>query len=92
MKNLKKVFLLALALTALTVVPTTMFAQDVRGGLFGYQSYEENAGGLMNQNRDSGLTIGVNTENFGETAPLGSGIAIMLLAGVGYVALKKKED
>ena len=31
--------------------------------------------------------------NFGVgEAPLGSGVVIMLLAGAGYVALKKKED
>ena len=31
--------------------------------------------------------------NFGENpAPLGSGIVILLGAGLGYVALKKKED
>ena len=27
-----------------------------------------------------------------ESVPLGSGIAIMMVAGLGYVALKKKED
>jgi hypothetical protein len=35
---------------------------------------------------------GIQNGNFVEVSPLGSGIAIMLVAGLGYVALKKKED
>ena len=37
------------------------------------------------------ITGGITFDNFGET-PLGSGLIIMLGAGLGYVALKKKED
>jgi hypothetical protein len=33
----------------------------------------------------------VNTQNFGG-APLGSGIAVLLGLGLGYAALKRKED
>ena len=50
-------------------------------GLFG-------KGGAINDNISGGITNG----DFGEDAPLGGGIAIMLVAGLGYVALKKKED
>lgn len=32
------------------------------------------------------------TQPFQEPAPLGSGIAILIGAGLGYIALKKKED
>ena len=35
---------------------------------------------------------GIQNGDFEEVTPLGSGIAIMLVAGLGYVALKKKED
>lgn len=35
---------------------------------------------------------GFSNADFGEQSPLGSGIAIMLAAGLGYAALKKKED
>jgi hypothetical protein len=37
------------------------------------------------------MGIDVNTQDFGQS-PLGSGIAILIGAGLGYVALKKKED
>ena len=35
---------------------------------------------------------GISNYGIGETVPLGSGIAILIGAGLGYVALKKKED
>ena len=40
------------------------------------------------------VEIGINAtiQGFEEPAPLGSGIAILIGAGLGYVALKKKED
>ena len=37
------------------------------------------------------ITGGITFDNF-QDVPLGSGIAILLVAGLGYVALKKKED
>ena len=50
-------------------------------GLFG-------KGGAINDNISGGITNG----DFGEEVPLGSGLVILLGAGLGYVALKKKED
>jgi len=50
-------------------------------GLFG-------KGGAINDDITGGITNG----SFGEEVPLGGGIAIMLVAGLGYVAFKKKED
>ena len=50
-------------------------------GLFG-------KGGAINDNISGGITNG----SFGEEVPLGGGIAILLVAGLGYVAIKKKED
>jgi len=41
---------------------------------------------------DATITGGIQNDNFLEVSPLGSGIAILLVAGLGYVALKKKED
>ena len=41
---------------------------------------------------DANISGGITNGSFGEEVPLGSGIAIMLVAGLGYVALKKKED
>ena len=74
------------------------FPQNVQtktgGGLFGFgKGFESdsrlfgNRGNAVNAHITGGLTF----DNFGET-PLGSGLIIMLGAGLGYVALKKKED
>ena len=53
------------------------------------------SGSLLRGAGDSGTVSGegltVNTQDFGQV-PLGSGIAILIGAGLGYVALKKKED
>ena len=46
--------------------------------------------------RGTGINIRIECDiqigNFEEVVPLGGGIAILLVAGLGYVALKKKED
>ena len=39
-----------------------------------------------------GMTLNVEIQTFQDPAPLGSGIVILIGAGLGYVALKKKED
>ena len=66
--------------------------------------YDENKFGLQEWGQTSllgregggnsrgGIGIDVYTQGFVEPAPLGSGIAILIGAGLGYVALKKKED
>ncbi len=41
---------------------------------------------------NSGNANGITNADFGESAPLGSGLLIMLAAGAGYAILKKKED
>lgn len=51
--------------------------------------------GLFGKSGAGDATItgsGITNGSFGEEVPLGGGIAIMLVAGLGYVALKKKED
>ena len=78
------------------LLPVSVSAQDAEtgGGLLGNGKLFDSDGsffstrGLIYENEEEGFTNG----NFGEEAPLGSGIAIMLAAGLGYVALKKKED
>lgn len=48
--------------------------------------------GLFNQQGNlSGVNLNVEIQAFQEV-PLGCGIVILLGAGLGYVALKKKED
>ena len=77
------------------MAPATLNAQ-INHGLLN-DPYNDNSNmnhGLFNQqgNRSGGMEINVNTQGFEEPAPLGSGIAILIGAGLGYVALKKKED
>lgn len=97
-KNFRKAIVLSMALSALLALPTTTFAQrEKQGGLFGTDPAAKNvqSGGMLNQgiNRDASVTgEGITNYGLGETVPVGSGIVILLGAGLGYVALKKKED
>ena len=93
----KKAFALFLTMAVLLALPTTMLAQSgKKGGLFGTQTTEQNAGGLLNQNGNrDGVDISGTISNFGigeDEVPLGSGIAFLLLASAGYVTLKRKKE
>ena len=94
-----KTIVFSLALAAMALTANNLNAQN-GGGLFArganssdcaISSSEESLlqrGDAINDN----ITVGITNGSFGEDAPLGGGIAIMLVAGLGYVALKKKED
>ena len=91
-KNTKN-FVISMAMAALLLLPLTMTAQydEDKYGIqpwFGSSMLgRENSG-----NRD-GENFSISNYGIGETStPLGSGIGILLLAGAGYVALKKKEE
>ena len=93
-KKSLKAIALSLGLAAMTLTANNLNAQD--RGLFGRgampETYTDN--GSMNRGDvtiNSNTTDGFTNETFGET-PLGSGLVILLGAGLGYVALKKKED
>jgi len=87
-----KTLVFSLGLAAMMLSATNLNAQERPGGLFGTnQSKEAHQDGLMKSyNRDAANINGMTNQTF-ET-PLGGGIAILLAAGIGYVALKKKED
>lgn len=91
----RKAILLSLLLAVFLLTP--IFSNAQKGGLFGYGNYDEsydNSNGVTNRGltniNDSGET-GIVNQTFGEV-PVGSGIIVMLVAGAGYVLLKKKED
>ena len=42
-------------------------------------------------NRDATTGV-INNQIFGQPVPMGSGLVILLAAGAGYAALKRKED
>jgi hypothetical protein len=97
MKNSKhtmKTLVFSLVLAALTLTANNMIAQnDGSRGLFGMggssADLEYSSGSLMKQGEPN-VNGGITNDDFG--TPLGSGIVILLGAGLGYVALKKKED
>lgn len=92
-KKTLKTFVFSLGLAALMLTPLKMNAQ-----------YDEEKYGLQpwfgtslmgkenSSNRDGESTGDISNWGIGETVPLGSGIVILLGAGLGYMALKKKED
>ena len=94
----KKTNLKAIALSiglAALMAPATLNAQFNHGLLNDpYNDYSNMNHGLFNQqgNRSGEIGIDATIQGFEEPAPLGSGIAILIGAGLGYVALKKKED
>ena len=98
MKNYKKslkTLVFSLGLAVMTLAANNLNAQNRNGGgLFGMGQTPDNVdngtrGALtVSGNVESGIT----NQGIGQEAPLGSGLVILLGAGLGYVALKKKED
>ena len=96
-KKIMKTIVFSLSLAALMLTADNLSAQD--RGLFNMgksstdSKYSGNKGGLLRGdvtiNDDEG---GITNYGVGEPVPVGSGIAILLTAGMGYVAFKKKED
>ena len=95
-KKAMKTLVFSLGLAAMTLTATNLNAQnDDCRGIFGrgasIENPEQGRKTLFNKNTDRGAASGDITNQTFET-PLGGGIAILLAAGLGYVALKKKED
>ena len=94
-----KALVLSLGLGAAMLAAPSVQAQGVFGDMLdNYYSEKEsssNAGALLRGNGDreigiEGFTLGgAEAEN---PTPLGGGILVLVAAGAGYVALKKKED
>ena len=84
MKN-KKALVLSLVMAALMAMPMMTFAQNNRS-LFGYEK-----SGSGDAKDGEGLELG-GAQQKDPTAPLGSGLLIMVAAGAGYAIYKKKED
>ena len=90
--NLKAI-VLSLGLAAM-MLPANAMAQGTSkrpGGLFGLNDLFAAEGLFQNRSEEQNLVLNVEIQPC-EEAPLGSGIAILIGAGLGYVALKKKED
>ena len=94
-----KAIVLSLGLAAGMMLPASASAQGVFGDMLdNYYAEKEqttqSGGALLSGNGDRRGGIGINAtiQGFEEPVPLGSGIVILIGAGLGYVALKKKED
>jgi hypothetical protein len=90
-KSLKAI-VLSLGLAAL-MAPATMNAQINRGLLQNPYKDHDNSRrneSMMRAGNPNSIEGDITNDGFG--APLGSGLAILIGAGLGYVALKKKED
>ena len=89
-----KAIVLSLGLAAL-MAPATMNAQINRGLLQNPYKDHDNSRrneSMMRAGDPKPIEGDITNDGFGSNAPLGSGIAILIGAGLGYVALKKKED
>ena len=60
--------------------------------MFGFNDLFAAEGLFQTKGEVEELELNVETQTFQDPAPLGSGIAILIGAGLGYVALKKRED
>ena len=100
MKKFKMKPKVLLAMAVMSLLPLGTFAQE---GLFQRGGADGNGGtnGLMNRSESTvggnltGQGFGVTNGNItGQTfgAPLGSGVFLLLTAGIGYSALKSKKN
>ena len=94
--NRRKAKALSMAMVVALSVPLGASAQE---GLFNRGVSDEayyGFGGSKNStsligNRDATTGV-INNQIFGQPAPLGSGVLLLLAAGAGYAALKRKEE
>ena len=82
---------LALLLGLALLLPLSANAQYYKGSLLNDDPTAEWKKESM-IHRDATITWTISNNNFGSQSPLGTGIAILVGAGLGYVALKKKRE
>ena len=103
MNNNKKLktIVFSLGLAAGMMLPASASAQGVFGDMLDnyYAEKEQPSQGggalLRGSTRgtiDDNIGDGISNDGFGSNAPIGSGLAILIGAGLGYVALTKTED
>ena len=92
-----KAVVLSMALAALTWWPESLAAQT-QNGMFG-RSPEQGKNEMSGMLGKNGVTRGDGMEWYGLTpqdptqeAPLGGGLVLLMAAGAGYAALKRKEE
>jgi len=106
MKRKLKMMALMAAMAAGVLLPCTMKAQDLfsgnpinnqrfgvsnEGGIDNQMFGVGNVGSIDNQRFGASNEGNITNQTFGNKLPLGSGILIMVAAGAGYAALKRKR-
>lgn len=92
MKKLLKNAVALMLMAALMLLPLTTNAQ-YKEDQYGLQEWGQTSLlGKQGGGNRSEEGYDITNQGYGETTPLGSGVAILLVAAAGYVALKKKED
>lgn len=97
----KKTFVLSVAMAAMMLLPQTVSAQydENRYGIqpwFGTSLLGRDAStgsdgyNLSNQQFGAG-GYQLSNQTFGQTTPIGSGLAILVVAGMGYAATKSRK-
>lgn len=91
-KRKKKALVLSLMLAMGLMIPFTTNAQQYNGGNFGLFGRGND---VENNNRNGGMEWsggGMIVQDPTQEAPIGSELFILMAAGAGYAALKRKED
>lgn len=99
-KKTLKTLVFSLMLAAMTLTANNLNAQnDGSRGLFGMGKssadleYSSGGNSLLRVGEPQQVEDGgISNYGIGQDAPIGNGLVILLGAGLGYVALKKKED
>ena len=97
MKNKSlKTLVFSLGLAAMMLPANAMAQEDAEkpGGLFGHGNMPSSGGLLQTRNSECQFdgTLGGTTQENPTSAPIGSGIAVLVAAGAGYALLKRKEE
>ena len=81
-KRKMKVMALSMAIAVIMAVPKVTNAQSLKSDGF-FSSWNDGY-----ENRDEGITLSGGISNNSFESPLGSGLLIMVAAGIGYVVKK----
>lgn len=82
---MKKILVLA---ALMVFAPVLSPAQET----FGFGSNSPWGDTPRGEDEDDNVGLTIETQSFGEPAPLGSGIAILVASAAGYTILKKRND
>ena len=106
-KRKLKMMAFMVTMAAGVLLPRTVSAQDLFSGnpinnqIFGASNSggidnqifgASNAGSIDNQTFGASNEGNITNQTFGNKLPLGSGVLIMVAAGAGYAALKRKKS